>query len=360
MCAWSTLSPGPLPQSPSRAVSHELGHKLKHARCDTTPTIVTQRESPRQPLATPNSRNFRETFNLLAADPGPDPGVALVAIQGVHRGPGAVLGSVPAVRDARPPPEVHRGAPPGPVPGPTVNDRRARRHYRRHTMPTRISEAHSLGRTPPREKQTLHHRKGRVYSQSKNNTHTTSEIAFLKRENAMMKETIQKLTAAIAELKNARSVCAATPTTDNATNAVASSLLQPVGAGKDEGASAAKKRAVVRDEPTSKPELDDLKSTFSAIKESLRFLGESMALMQSTLATHRNRLGRIEHYLDHVVAPAVAAESVVQLKRDACPGTIFCCNTLTFLVVLFVLGVLKLAKFIDRPSIQASFLSHSD
>ncbi|KAH6946913.1 hypothetical protein HPB50_016138 [Hyalomma asiaticum] len=120
----------------------------------------------------------------------------------------------------------------------------------------------------------------------------------------MMKETIQKLTAAIAELKNARSVCAATPTTDNAANAVASSLLQPVGAGNNEGASAPKKRAVVREGP----ELDDIKSTLSAIKESLHFLGESMALMQSTLAAHGNRLGQMEHYLDHVVAPAVAAD----------------------------------------------------
>ncbi|KAH7980437.1 hypothetical protein HPB49_016185 [Dermacentor silvarum] len=50
-------------------------------------------------------------------------------------------------------------------------------------------------------------------------THTTSEIAFLKRENAMMKEMIHKLTATIAELKNDRSVGAATPATDNIANA---------------------------------------------------------------------------------------------------------------------------------------------
>ncbi|KAH6929950.1 hypothetical protein HPB50_007219 [Hyalomma asiaticum] len=50
---------------------------------------------------------------------------------------------------------------PGPTPappGPTVNDRRARRHYHRQATP-RISEAPSLGRTPPREKETLHHRR---------------------------------------------------------------------------------------------------------------------------------------------------------------------------------------------------------
>ncbi|KAH7962198.1 hypothetical protein HPB52_014900 [Rhipicephalus sanguineus] len=33
-----------------------------------------------------------------------------------------------------------------------------------------------------------------------------------------------------------------------------------------------------------------------------------MALVQSTLAAHGNRLGQVEHYLDHIVAPAVAAE----------------------------------------------------
>lgn len=49
----------------------------------------------------------------------------------------------------------------------------------------------------------------------------------------------------------------------------------------------------------------------SSIKTSLRFLGESMALVQSTVATHGDRLGKVEHYLDHVVAPAVAAAKPV-------------------------------------------------
>ncbi|KAH6934744.1 hypothetical protein HPB50_000622 [Hyalomma asiaticum] len=125
-----------------------------------------------------NSRIFREIVDPLAADPGPDTGVVRGAIPGVHQGPGAVLGPVPAVH----PPDVHRGATRHPVPGPapvpvpgpttaplrpTVNDRRALwqvnlalpadgNHHRQAT-PARISEAPSLGRTPPREKGTLHH-----------------------------------------------------------------------------------------------------------------------------------------------------------------------------------------------------------
>lgn len=153
-------------------------------------------------------------------------------------------------------------------------------------------------------------------------THTTSEISYLKRENAMMKETIRKLTVAIAELKNDRSASTATPTTDHAANAVASSQLQPVGAHNDDGESAPKKRAIVRDQPALRPEeLDDIKSTLSAIKESLRFLGESMALVQSTLAAHGNRLGQVEHYLDHIVAPAVAAGQPVS-QRTTTPSSL--------------------------------------
>ncbi|KAH7968565.1 hypothetical protein HPB52_009680 [Rhipicephalus sanguineus] len=194
---------------------------------------------------------------------------------------------------------LHPDPVPAPVPGlspvlvpdPTpavavsmVNDRRARRHHHRQATPT-ISEELLLGRTV--------RSKGQATAQS--TTHTTSEISYLKRENAMMKETIRKLTVAIAELKNDRSASTATPTTDHAANAFASSQLQP--------RERTKKRAIVRDQPALRPEeLDDIKSTLSAIKESLRFLGESMALVQSTLAVHGNRLGQVEHYLDHIVA----------------------------------------------------------
>lgn len=138
----------------------------------------------------------------------------------------------------------------------------------------------------------------------------------------MMKETIRKLTVAIAELKNDRSASTATPTTDHAANAVASSQLQPIGADNDDGESAPEKRAIVRDQPALRPEeLDDIKSTLSAIKESLRFLGESMALVQSTLAAHGNRLGQVEHYLDHIVAPAVAAGQPVS-QRTTTPSSL--------------------------------------
>ncbi|KAH7980093.1 hypothetical protein HPB49_013022 [Dermacentor silvarum] len=142
-------------------------------------------------------------------------------------------------------------------------------------------------------------------------THTTSEIAFLKRENAMMKEMIHKLTATIAELKNDRGVRDATPATDNTANADTPSPLEPIGAANDDGESAPKKGAVIREHPALKPELDDIKSVLSSIKTSLRFLRESMALVQSTLAAHGDRLGKVEHYLDHVVAPAVAAAKPV-------------------------------------------------
>lgn len=127
----------------------------------------------------------------------------------------------------------------------------------------------------------------------------------------MMKEMIHKLTATIAELKNDRSVRAATPATDNTANADTPSPLEPVDAANDDGERAPKKRAVVREHPALKPELDDIKSVLSSIKTSLRFLGESMALVQSTLAAHGDRLGKVEHYLDHVVAPAVAAAKPV-------------------------------------------------
>lgn len=135
----------------------------------------------------------------------------------------------------------------------------------------------------------------------------------------MMKETIRKLTVAIAELKTDRNARAATPTTDNDDNAVTPLQPQPVGAGNDDGESAPKKRAVAHDQPALKAELDDIKSTLSAIKESLRFLGESMALVQSTLAVHGNRLGQVEQYLDHVVAPAVAADKPLS-QRTAVPS----------------------------------------
>ncbi|KAH7978916.1 hypothetical protein HPB49_007426 [Dermacentor silvarum] len=102
----------------------------------------------------------------------------------------------------------------------------------------------------------------------------------------MMKEMIHKLMATIAELKNDRSVRAATPATDNTANADTPSPLEPVDAANDDGESAPKKRAVVREHPALKPELDDIKSVLSSIKTSLRFLGESMALVQSTLAAH--------------------------------------------------------------------------
>ncbi|KAH7939594.1 hypothetical protein HPB52_014764 [Rhipicephalus sanguineus] len=106
------------------------------------------------------------------------------------------------------------------------------------------------------------------------------------------------------------------------TKRIASPQLQPVGAHNDDGESAPKKRAIVRDQPALRPEeLDDIKSTLSAIKESLRFLGESMALVQSTLAAHGNRLGQVEHYLDHIVAPAVAAGQPVS-QRTTTPSSL--------------------------------------
>ncbi|KAH7941594.1 hypothetical protein HPB49_015148 [Dermacentor silvarum] len=92
----------------------------------------------------------------------------------------------------------------------------------------------------------------------------------------MMKEMIHKLTATIAELKNDRSVRAATPATDNTANADPPSPLEPVDAANDDGESSPKKRTVVREHPALKPKLDDIKSVLSSTKTSLRFLGESM------------------------------------------------------------------------------------
>ncbi|KAH7933292.1 hypothetical protein HPB49_011224 [Dermacentor silvarum] len=195
----------------------------------------------------------------LSTDPGPDPVTVLGAAQGVDRGPGAVIGHVPVVRHAGPPLDLHQGATPDPLPapvtdparapvpgpapaqpGPPINERRALRRHHRQATPEKISEAPSLGRTSSEEEETLHH----------------------------------------------RSVRAATPATDNTANADTPSPLEPVDAANDDGESAPKKRAVVREHPALKPELDDIKSVLSSIKTSLRFLGESMALVQSTLAAH--------------------------------------------------------------------------
>lgn len=144
----------------------------EHARRETETTILMQGTSPTQPLTTTNLRNMRQMIGPMATDPSPDPGVVPKAAPDVHRGPGAVLGPVPAVYDLGRPMGLHPDPVPAPVPGlspvlvpdPTpavavsmVNDRRARRHHHRQATPT-ISEELLLGRTPSGAKDKLRHR----------------------------------------------------------------------------------------------------------------------------------------------------------------------------------------------------------
>ncbi|XP_075543996.1 uncharacterized protein LOC142578500 [Dermacentor variabilis] len=98
----------------------------------------------------------------------------------------------------------------------------------------------------------------------------------------------------------------------------------PVGVGKDDGESAPKKRMIARNCLDVKHELDDSRSTLSVINESIRFLGENMALVQSTLTDHGNQLGQVDHYFKHVVAPAINKGTSTQ--KDTTPDLCFVKN----------------------------------
>lgn len=146
------------------------------------------------------------------------------------------------------------------------------------------------------------------------------EISQLKRENAAMKETINRLMSEIAEIKNARN-----PPPQPAAACVADTMPLPMevhstkaGDSSSEGQSAPKKRAVAYEqEGVAIRVRSELRDTLSALSESINKLGENFAQLQITLAAQNDRVSKVESFLESVVKPALTSTAVVQPQPGA-------------------------------------------
>ncbi|KAH8034846.1 hypothetical protein HPB51_003133 [Rhipicephalus microplus] len=117
------------------------------------------------------------------------------------------------------------------------------------------------------------------------------EIFQLIRENAAMKETINRLMSEIAEIKNAKN-----PQPQPAAACVADTMPLPMEVhsteasdSSSEGQSAPKKRAVAYEqEGVAIRVRSELRDTLSALSESINKLGENFAQLQITLAAQND------------------------------------------------------------------------
>ncbi|KAH6936791.1 hypothetical protein HPB50_022306 [Hyalomma asiaticum] len=139
----------------------------------------------------------------------------------------------------------------------------------------------------------------RLDNQNSASTASTREITQLKRENALMKETIQKLMLEIAEIKKKNNGTATQSSQPEAS---------PVRNDDSDDAPASKKRAIATadsDNVATKVK-SEVKDMLVAINESIKQLQTTLCAMQGTINSHNERMTKIEAYLDTVVAPAFA------------------------------------------------------
>ncbi|KAH8019014.1 hypothetical protein HPB51_015640 [Rhipicephalus microplus] len=147
----------------------------------------------------------------------------------------------------------------------------------------------------------------------------TCEISQLKRENAAMRETINRLMSKIAQIRKARN-----PPPQPAA-CVAETMPLPMevhstqdGDSSSEGQSAPMKRAVAYEqEGVAIRVRSELRDTLSALSESINKLGENFAQLQITLAVQNDRVSKVESFLESVVKPTLTSTTVVQPQPGA-------------------------------------------
>lgn len=129
-----------------------------------------------------------------------------------------------------------------------------------------------------------------------------SKIKKLEQENARMKDTIAKLMAEIAEIKNARNAQPPATVTIEA-------MEVPMAESSDE-CRPQKKRAIAREqENASGRAKSEIREMLTALSEGLKQLGDKFSALQNNVTAvdegTNKRLAKMESFLENVVAPAL-------------------------------------------------------
>lgn len=138
------------------------------------------------------------------------------------------------------------------------------------------------------------------------------KITRLERENAAMRENINRLMAEIAEIKGARN--------SQPTATINAEILEvPMAEGSD-GSRPPKKRAIACDqENVSRKAKSEVREMLTALSESLKQLGDRITEMQSKMTTleanTNQRLAKMESFLEFVVGPVTPPNPPIRLSE---------------------------------------------